>query len=157
MTTETPYRLLPVERRLALLTYDLQHNPGSRTEYARRLAARGGGFRASKVRQWPLDQLAREIIRRRLEGPAEELGLLQLLYVELEPEIQITFLDAAGVAHENGVIDEKLDTPFTDAEGVKRGIAAVREKHGEAADHYLRTIALYSNDAWPGIMEAFPD
>lgn len=153
MATLTPYRLLPVERRLALLTYDLQHNPESRSEYAQRLARNGGGFRTSKVRKWPVEQLAREIVRRRLEGPAEELGLLQLLYVELEPEIQITFLNAAGVEHQQGVIDPEMAPPFADADAVRKGVAAVREQHGEAAEHYLQTIALYSSDAWPGIEE----
>lgn len=154
MAPQTPYRLLPVERRIALVTYDLKHNRDSRPEYIRRLVARGGGFRPATIQKWPLDQLAREIVRRQLEGLPEELGLLQLLYVELEPETQITFLDAAGVKHEKGVIAEDLEPPYTDAAGVKRGVEAVRATCGEAGEHYLRTIALYNGDGWPEISAA---
>jgi hypothetical protein len=41
--------------------------------------------------------------------------------------------------------------PYADADGVRRGAAAVREKHGTDGEHYLRTIARYSREAWPGI------
>src|SRR5690606_38854486 len=99
--------------------------------------------------KWPLEQLDREVVRRQLESFPEELGLLQLLYVELEPQYQIAFLDAAGVAHKDGLIPEDLALPYTDADGVRRGIAAVRAAFGAEGEHYLQTVALYSGDAWP--------
>ena len=58
------------------------------------------------------------------EQPQDELDLLHLLYVELEPAIQITFLDAAGVAHEKGVMPEQLEPPFADEAAVR--LAAAR-------------------------------
>ena len=85
------------------------------------------------------------------ESSTDELDLLQTLYVDLEPGIQITFLDAAGVEHENGKMPDSLDPPYADEDSVRRGVAAVREKHGDEGEHYLRTIALYSRDGWPGI------
>jgi hypothetical protein len=85
------------------------------------------------------------------ESSTDELDLLQLLYLEVDPSIQITFLDAAGVAHENGKMSDDLEPPYCDAEAVQRGAAAVQERHGEDGVHYLRTIDLYSNDAWPGV------
>jgi hypothetical protein len=90
-------------------------------------------------------------VRMKAENANDELDLLQLLYVDLEPDIQIAFLDAAGVTHEKGVIAEDLERPYADADGVRRGAAAVREQHGEDGERYLRTIAKYSHDAWPGI------
>lgn len=147
----TPYRSLPVDRRIRLLKHDLTHNRDSRPEYIRRLVARGGGFRPETIRKWPIDQLAKEIVRRNLEQLPDELSLLQLLYVELEPAIQITFCDAAGVAHQNGMISEDLPAPFADEAGVKRGVEAVRAQHGAEGEHYLSTIALYNGEAWPGL------
>jgi hypothetical protein len=83
----------------------------------------------------------------------DELDLLQLLYVDLEPTIQITFLDAAGVRHQDGRIPEELEVPYADADVVRRAAAAVREKHGEDGERYLRTLARYNREGWPGIEE----
>ena len=68
----------------------------ARALYTGRLLARGGGFRAVTLNAWPADKLAREIVRMKAEQPQDELDLLHLLYVQLEPMIQINFLDAAG-------------------------------------------------------------
>ena len=83
----------------------------------------------------------------------DEIELLQLLYVELEPGIQVSFLDEAGVKHEKGVIDESLQPPYADADAVRRAAALVQQQHGADGVHYLRTIARYSREGWPGIEE----
>jgi hypothetical protein len=122
-----------------------------RDQFIQRLVQRGGGFRAVTLQKWPIDKLAKEIVRMKAETSNDELDLLQMLYVDLEPGIQTTFLDAAGVKHENGKIDEALEPPYADADAVVKGIAAVRDKHGDDGEHYLNTIAKYSHDGWPGI------
>ena len=109
------------------------------------------GFRAVTLQSWPPERLAREVVRLNAESAQDELELLQLLYVDLEPGIQTTFLDAAGVQHEQGKIAEALEPPYASAAGVHRGATAVRDAHGEDGMLYLRTIARYSNEAWPDI------
>lgn len=151
MSKVTPYRALAPERRVALVTHAMKASKEGRELFIQRLVARGGGFRAATLRTWPVDKLAKEIVRMRAETSNDELDLLQLLYLEVDPSIQTTFLDAAGVKHENGKMDEALEPPYADAEGVRRGSAAVREKHGADGIHYLRTIERYSLDGWPGI------
>jgi hypothetical protein len=151
MATPSPYRTLPAARRVALVTHAIQASREARAVYAARLVARGGGFRAATVQGWPADRLAREVVRLGAESASDELDLLQMLYVELEPEIQSTFLDAAGVAHTNGAMPEDLAPPFADAAAVQRGAAAVRERHGEDGERYLRTLARYASEGWPGI------
>jgi len=116
-----------------------------------RLASRPGGFRLVTLQSWPVDKLAREVVRLKAETPQDELELLQLLYVELEPAIQITFFDAAGVQHEKGQLAEGLEPPFASAEGVTRGAEAVIAQHGEDGRRYLRTLVKYSQAWWPGI------
>jgi hypothetical protein len=153
MANISPYRSLPAERRVALLTHVISATREARALYAQRLVEKGGGYRAATLLGWPADRLAREIVRRGAEKPQDELDLLQLLYVELEPAIQISFLDAAGVKHENGKIDETLEVPYADAEAVRRGAAEVREKHGADGMRYLRTLARYSREGWPEIDE----
>jgi len=103
------------------------------------------------LQSWPADKLAKEIVRTKAESPEDELNLLHLLYVELEPQIQATFLDAAGVNHEKGVMADDLEAPYSDAAGVERGIAAVRAAHGEDGERYLQTLAKYASEGWPGI------
>jgi len=122
--------------------------------YVQRLVAKGGGFRAVTLQGWPPEKLAQTVVRMNAESAPDELDLLPLLSVELEPALQITFLDAAGVRHEKGTIPEELEPPYADAEGVRKGVAAVRAAHGETGEPYLRTLARYFREGWPGIDEA---
>lgn len=153
MSAQSPYRQLPVERRVSLIAHELRKSRQARDGYILRLVSKGGGFRPLTLRKWPVEQLAGEIVRRGLETAEEQLGLLQLLYVELEPELQITFLDAAGVAHERGSMAEELMPPFADAAVVRSAAEGLLRAHGDAARHYLLTIATYNGEGWPGLVE----
>ncbi|MCU0623481.1 MAG: hypothetical protein MUF53_06390 [Gemmatimonadaceae bacterium] len=150
----TPYKLLPPEKRAALITEMLTRHPTTRAAFIARLTSRKGGFRAQTFQPWPADKLAREVVRVGAESVQDEVDLLQLLYVELEPAIQITFLDAAGVRHTQGTMPEELSPPFADEAAVRRAVATVVAQHGEAADHYLLTLVTYARAGWPGIVEA---
>ena len=151
MRISSPYRALSAVRRVELVTHAITANRDARLVYVQRMIARGGGFRAVTLQSWPPERLAREVVRLNAESAQDELELLQLLYVDLEPGIQTTFLDAAGVQHEQGKIAEALEPPYASAAGVHRGATAVRDAHGEDGMLYLRTIARYSNEAWPDI------
>lgn len=151
MAISSPYRALPPARRVALVTHAMSSTREARLLYVQRLVSRGGGFRAVTLQSWPIERLAKEVVRMNAESAQDELDLLMLLYVELEPEIQATFLDAAGVHHDGGKMPENLAVPYTDAASVRRAAAAVRERHGADGEHYLRTLLRYSRDGWPGI------
>lgn len=151
MSKPSPYRALSPERRVALVTHAMKTSREGRDQFIERLVARGGGFRAATLKTWPVDRVAREIVRMKAESSNDELDLLQLLYVDLEPAVQITFLDAAGVQHQEGKIAESLEPPYADAASVRRAASSVQEKHGPDGVHYLRTIARYSPDGWPGV------
>lgn len=153
MANPTPYRSLPAEKRTALIKHMITSSKEGRALYIQRLAAKNG-FRPVTLQSWPADKLAREVVRTRAETGEDELSLLHLLYVELEPAIQSTFLDAAGVQHENGVMPDDLEAPYANVDAVKRGIDAVRTQHGDDGERYLRTLARYSADGWPGIGDA---
>ena len=153
MPNLSPYRSLPVERRIALLLHAITVSREARALYTQRLISRGGGFRAVTLNSWPAEKLAREIVRMKAEQQQDELDLLHLLYVELEPAIQIDFLDTARVAHERGVMPEKLEPPFADEAAVRLAAAKVMEQHGADGARYLQTLARYSSPGWPGIVE----
>lgn len=153
MSKQSPYRSLSPDQRVTLVLHAIESSRESRARFVQRLLTRkAGGFRAVTLQSWPAEQLAREVVRSKAELPEDELDLLHLLYVQLEPAIQVTFLDAAGVAHEGGVMPESLAPPFADASVIPHAAATVRERHGEDGMRYLRTLARYSPDAWPGIV-----
>ncbi|MCU0635635.1 MAG: hypothetical protein MUE41_12240 [Gemmatimonadaceae bacterium] len=154
MSATTPYRALPAEQRVALIQRVMQANKVTRTLFVQRILDKGRGFRAVTVQKWPTEQLAKEVVRMRAESAQDEFDLLLALYVELDPSVQITFLEAAGVKHEKGVIDEALEPPYTDEAGVQRAVAAVRAAHGEAGEHYLSVLLYYNADVWPGLEAA---
>lgn len=151
MATPTPYRLLPAARRVALLTTVLTTHRDTRAVYIQRLVAKGGGYRAVTLRGWSADRIAREVVRLNAESAIDEVELLQMLYVDLEPEIQIAFLDAAGVPHEGGKMAEESVAPYADADTVRRAADLVRERFGDEGLHYLVTIARYNLAGWPGL------
>lgn len=151
MQTPSPYRSLPADRRVALVTHAIKASREARAHYVQRLAERPGGFRVVTLKTWPVDRLAGEVVRLNAESAHDELDLLQLLYVDLEPAIQITFLDAAGVRHDGGSIDETLEPPYADADAVHRAATLVREKHGVDGVRYLRTLARYNLASWPEV------
>ncbi len=136
---------------MALVTYLITNRKDMRARFVARLVERGGGFRAATLIGWPVEKLAREVVRLNAQTVDDEMDLLQALYVDVEPRIQSSFLDAAGVAHENGVIAESLEPPYTDAASVAKAAASLRAQYGDDGLHYLRTIARYNGAAWPGI------
>jgi len=152
----SPFKSLPVERRQWLVLQALAKHKGAKALYAQRIAAKGGGFRAATLVSWPAEKVGKEALRLGALTPQDELELLQLLYVDLEPQYQITFLDAAGVKHEQGVLPDDLAVPYADAEAVRAGAEAVLAAHGDAGRHYLRTLVVYNLSAWPGLDEAVP-
>lgn len=153
MATLSPYRTLPAETRLALVSHQITKDRPSRDGYILRIVSRGGGFRPEKLRKWPADQLAREVVRHNLETFQDELSLMVLLYVDLEPQIQMHFLDALGVQHVNGSIPEGLEPPFADAPRIAAAADGLLAEFGDDGRRYLRTIAIYNGEAWPGLPE----
>lgn len=153
MATPSLYRSLPVEQRQSLLERLIKADKANRALFVARLASLPGGFRPVTLQSWPADKLAKEVIRRNAERPEDEMDLLRALYIEVQPEVQIAFLDTAGVKRDGANIHESVEPPYCDAESVKRAAALVQEEFGDLGRHYLRTIAKYNNEGWPGIDE----
>ncbi len=151
MTTSSPYRQLAAARRVELVTRAIKSSRDMRAVMVTRMVSRGGGFRPQTLLQWPAEKLAREVVRLGAENADDELNLLNLLYVEFEPQIQAAFLDAAGVKHENGQMPEALEPPFADSAAVSRAAADVLARFGDDGRLYLVTIAKYNGAGWPGL------
>lgn len=150
--SQSLYRELPSARRVALLTKLISERKEIRAVYIARMSKRGG-FRAVTLQTWPPAKLAQEVVRMNAQTADDEIDLLQALYVDVEPQIQADFLEAAGVKADGASIDEALEPPYCDEAAVKKAASHVRNKHGEDGMHYLRTIARYNPGGWPGIVE----
>jgi hypothetical protein len=153
MTKNSPYRTLSPDRRVAIVTHAIKSSKETRELFVARLASRPGGFRVVTLRTWPPDKIAKEVVRTNAQTATDELDLLHRLYVEMEPQIQATFLDAAGVKNDSGQLPDDLEPPFADEPAVQRGAAAVRAQHGDEGERYLQTLARYNSHAWPGVVE----
>jgi hypothetical protein len=69
-----------------------------------------------------------------------------------------TFLDAAGLPHENGVLKDDAETAAVPADAAEKGIAALRAA-GHTPDQirtYLNTLWLQDPDRWKAL-EGVPD
>ncbi|HYW49053.1 MAG TPA: hypothetical protein VE861_00530 [Gemmatimonadaceae bacterium] len=133
------------------MTYEIKTQREARGIFIQRLVSRGGGFRPASFQNWSAERLAQEVVRLKVESAQDELGLMQTLYVDLEPAIQATFLDAAGVKHTNGRIDEDVEPPFCDEGTTGRAAIALLAAHSDEGVRYLRTIHRYASESWPGL------
>src|ERR1041384_4248443 len=90
MAAPSPYRSLPAEKRVALVTHAVKSSREAKALYVQRMMARGG-FRQSTLMQWPAEKLAAEIVRTKAETSNDELDLLHLLYAQVVPALPTTF------------------------------------------------------------------
>ena len=65
----------------------------------------------------------------------------------------IALLDAAGVPHAGTSIPEDLKAPSAEATAVRGAAEGLITQFGDEARRYLRTIARYNAEAWPGLAE----
>ena len=81
--------------------------------------------------------------------------LLVLYHLAEQRAMMGTFLDAAGIAHDGGLIHD--DTPRPDAEKIGAGVAAIAKSY-PAADValYLNTLLWQDSTAW-GALEGRPE
>lgn len=157
LNSSSLYRELPATKRVAILTALITQHKDARAQYIQRMVARGGGFRAAALMQWPPAKLAGEVVRMNAQTADDEIDLLKALYVDIKPAIQEAFLKAAGVKADGAQIDASLQPPFADAAAVQRAGAAVLSTFADEGLHYLRTIARHNGTAWPGIESHLPE
>lgn len=91
----------------------------------------------------PLDQRVRAVAG--LAHPPDALAdaLLLALHVGERRALLADFLDAAGIAHEEGLIAEDAEVPAPTEETARLALAALREK-----GHAAAAIRVYWNALW---------
>lgn len=115
-------------------------------------------LRPQVARSLPPEEQARALASVLNLGEPVAASLLVALHLGERRPMLATFLDAAGLAHEDGVLKDEAGDEAVTADAAGKGIAALR-----AAGHppetiltYLNTLWLQDPDRWKAL-ESLPD
>ena len=116
--------------------------------------ARRLNFRAKSVRALPLERKAKHLSQLPDVSDAVATRALISYHFTSKRDLMAAFLDALGIAHENGVINEE-SVPPPSAEKLTSAIAAVKQSFPpEDVDLYLKTLVTLDSDTWAGVEAA---
>jgi len=116
--------------------------------------ARRLNFRAKSVQALPIDRKAKHLSQLQDVSDAVATRALISYHFTSKRELMAAFLDALGIAHDNGLINEESVTP-PPAEKLTAAIATVKQTFpAEDVDLYLRTLATLDGDTWVGVEAA---
>jgi hypothetical protein len=105
-------------------------------------------FRTKSVRALPVERRARLLAQLNdVSDPVATRALISYHFMTRR-DLMAAFLDALGIAHENGLIsDEALPPPSRDR--LVAAMAKLRETFSAAdVDLYMRTLATLDGDTW---------
>lgn len=156
LEAERPLRVwkrLPVERRQIAATA-FWKDPESEPQRIEAVAAiaRRLNFRPKSVLGLPLDRKARYLAS--LPEPSDLLVVRMLVAYHLETQrpMMSAFLDALGIAHEEGLI--KDDDVKPDAARLANAATELRKAYpAEDVDIYFRTLLTQDPETWGGLSQ----
>jgi len=105
-------------------------------------------FRARSVQALPLERRSKLLAQMSDVSDSVATRALISYHFQVKRDLMGAFLDALGIAHENGMIsDESVAPPSRDR--LVAAIARLRESFEAAdVDLYLRTLATLDGDTW---------
>ena len=109
-------------------------------------------FREQAVRQLPVEKRAQYLAKSVRPGDSLASSLLLALHLEERRPMLVAFLDALGIAHENGLIAEEQE-PEPPEEAKLAAAAKELNAKFPAADVELYLAALYvlDRETWKGV------
>ena len=114
-------------------------------------------FRAKSVQALPIERRAKHLAQMRDVSDALATRALIAYHFATQRPLMTTFLDALGVAHEEGLITAEEMAP-PDRERLAAAMAALLAAHpAEDAKRYLRTLVVLDGDTWanlPAVLDA---
>lgn len=118
------------------------------------LLSRRLNFRVKSILALPLDKKVKYTAGLAAVSDAVAGRLLVTFHLTHQRQMMSTFLDALGIAHENGLISDE-QSPTVDAEKLPAAVQAIRDQYpAEDVDLYLHTLRLQDHATWHGV-EAF--
>jgi hypothetical protein len=118
------------------------------------LLARRLKFRPKSVLAMPVERRARQLAQVGDAPDAIVIDALIAYHFRSQRPLMATFLDALGIAHDDGQITAEI-VPRPDPDRLGAGISAVRSSFpADDVDLYLRTLVALDGDTWSGLETA---
>lgn len=120
------------------------------------LLARRLNFRAKSIQSLPIDRRARFLSQVSDVSDALASRALVAHHFENARPLMAAFLDALGIAHEEGLIASD-EVPVPDPAKLAEAVEKLRTSFpADAVDLYLRTLVALDADTWTGLDALLP-
>lgn len=117
------------------------------------LMARRLNFRMKSIQTMAVDRKVKHLMAMGNVSDGVAGRLLVTYHLSSQRPMMAAFLDALGIAHEDGLIAEDA-TPQPDAEKLKSAAATLRESFSaEDVKLYFSTLILQDSETWGGLLE----
>lgn len=151
---------MPLDKRTsaALAFWNDEDSPDIEMQHVEAMAslARRLNFRAKTIQTMAADRLAKHLAQMSDVSDAVASRALIAYHFADQRAVMAAFLDALGIAHENGLIKEE-NVPAPDKAKVEEAVKAVKAAHDAGdVDLYLRTLAALDPETWAVIDEIVP-
>ena len=111
-------------------------------------------FRVKSVATMPIDKKSRQLAAVATVSEMVAARLLVAYHLAAQRPMMGSFLDALGIKHEAGLIEDE-EMPAPSPEKLKEGAAAMAAQYPrEDVALYLSTLVWQDPDTWGGLMEA---
>lgn len=146
------WKELPLEKRLAAADAfwrdEDARDAGTRQAEAVVAIAKRLNFRAKSVLALPVARRAKQLAQIADLSDAVATRALIAYHFHAERPMMTAFLDALGIAHDNGLINVEEIDPVT-SEKLSSAVAAIRASFPEdAVQLYLKTLVALDEDTW---------
>jgi hypothetical protein len=146
------WKELPADKRLVAATafWNDEHGMEQQVEVIVTLA-RKLNFRPKSLQTLPLERRAKLLAGQNDVSDAVASRALIAYHLEAERPMMAAFLDALGIAHDNGLITAE-DVAAPDTATLTRGVQAIKTAFPhDAVRVYLHTLVLLDGDTWAGL------
>jgi hypothetical protein len=151
------WKRLPREERLAAATAFWAEPPAESVGAALGAIVQARHLRPQVARSMPPAEQARILASIGDLGEPLAASLLVTLHLGQRRPLLGTFLDALGLAHEDGILKDEGDMPPVAADALRKGIEAMRASHSpQEIRTYLNTLWLQDPDRWKELAD-LPD
>ena len=146
-------RLSPERKLLAADAFWQDENAAAEQAEAVVMIAQRIKFRTRSVQTLPRDKKARHLVNLGAVSEMVAARLLVAYHLHHQRGMMAAFLDALGIAHEEGLIaDEEIQPPST--ERLRDAVRAIGASHPtEDVTLYLSTLMWQDPETWAGLQE----
>ena len=145
--------LAPAERLAAAVAF-LREPPPDLVASALGAVARARHMRPQAARALATDAQAQILATVLDPGEALAQGLLVALHLSERRPLLVAFLDALGLAHDEGVLKDEGESPPVDGEKAGAAVRALQAFSREHVETYLNTLWLQDPDRWAALAAA---